>query len=163
MPSPVAATCLPTGDYGRAIADYNKAIRLDPNKRALRHRGIAYDKKNDYGRAIADYKEAIRLEPTDAYPVLWLYLARTRSGAHNAAAELETNKKKLKPQDWPYPVVQMFLGHRTPETICTTAATPGERCEARFLRRRMVFAARRPSRGHRGAESRGGTLPKRFH
>ncbi len=120
------------GDYDRAMGDYNEAIRLDPNEATFSRRGIAYAKKNDYGRAIADYKEAIRREPTDAYPVLWLYLARTRSGAHNAAAELETNKKKLKPQDWPYPVVQMFLGHRTPETIRTTAATPGERCEAEF-------------------------------
>jgi lipoprotein NlpI len=49
------------------------------------------------------YRKAIELDPKDAYPVLWLYIARARSGAQIAAAELDTNGKKLKQPDWPYP------------------------------------------------------------
>jgi tetratricopeptide (TPR) repeat protein len=51
-------------DYNRAIADYDEAIRLDPNYAlAFYSRGCAYDRKGDYDRAIKDYDEAIRLNP----------------------------------------------------------------------------------------------------
>ena len=52
------------GEYDRAIADANEAIRLDP-KNAIGYgiRGLAYDSKGDYDRAIADASEAIRLDP----------------------------------------------------------------------------------------------------
>ena len=47
------------GDLDRALADYNKALRLDP-KLALAYagRGNAYAKKGDLDRAFADCKEA---------------------------------------------------------------------------------------------------------
>jgi len=52
------------GDYDRAIAEYNRAIRADPNYIiAYIHRGNAYYNKGDYDRAIADYNQAIRLDP----------------------------------------------------------------------------------------------------
>jgi len=38
----------------------------------------------------------------------------------------------LKSQDWPYPVIEMFLGRSTPERVLSMASTPGERCEAQF-------------------------------
>jgi tetratricopeptide (TPR) repeat protein len=51
-------------DYDRAIADFNEAIRLDPNDAtAYNNRGWAWSNKKDYDRAIADYSEAIRLDP----------------------------------------------------------------------------------------------------
>ncbi|MDR0304925.1 MAG: tetratricopeptide repeat protein [Chitinispirillales bacterium] len=54
------------GDYDRAIADFNEAIRIDPNNAIVRgNRGNAYFMKNDYDRAIADFKEAIKLNPND--------------------------------------------------------------------------------------------------
>src|SRR4051812_29003810 len=54
------------GDYDKAIADYNEAIRLDP-KHALAYynRGLSYAMKGDHDKAIADYNEAIRLDPKD--------------------------------------------------------------------------------------------------
>jgi hypothetical protein len=49
------------GDYDRAIADYDEAIRLDPqDPLAYYNRGVAWHGKHDYDRAIADYDEAIR-------------------------------------------------------------------------------------------------------
>jgi lipoprotein NlpI len=120
-------------DSDRAIADYNEAIRIDTKSaRAFFYRGIAYAAKQDSDRAIADYNEAIRLDPKYPNSVLWLYFARTRSGAHNAAAELATNAKNLKQPDWPYPVVELFLGRRTPEATLAAATKPNDRCEAQF-------------------------------
>ena len=99
---------------------------------AFNNRGLAYAAKQDYDRAIADYNEAIRLNPKFPYSVLWLYLARTRSGADTAAAELDANAKKLKQPDWPYPVVELFLGRRTPKSTLVAPTKPNDRCEAQF-------------------------------
>jgi tetratricopeptide (TPR) repeat protein len=52
------------GDYDRAIADLNEAIRLDPKyAAAFKQRGSAHAAKGDQDDAIADYNEAIRIEP----------------------------------------------------------------------------------------------------
>ena len=51
-------------EYDRAIADYDEAIRLNPEvATAFNNRGNAYADKHLYDRAIADYDEAIRLNP----------------------------------------------------------------------------------------------------
>jgi tetratricopeptide (TPR) repeat protein len=53
--------------YGRAIADFTQAIRLDPNNaNAYTERGAAYADKGDSDRAIADFTQSIRLDPNDA-------------------------------------------------------------------------------------------------
>src|SRR5262249_12062973 len=55
------------GDFDRAVADFDEAIRLEPKNALLFNaRGVAYSAKRDYGRAMADFDEAIRLEPKGA-------------------------------------------------------------------------------------------------
>jgi tetratricopeptide (TPR) repeat protein len=52
------------GELEKAIADYNEAIRLNPQyAKAYNNRGLAYEKKGELEKAIADYNEAIRLNP----------------------------------------------------------------------------------------------------
>jgi tetratricopeptide (TPR) repeat protein len=122
-----------TQDYNSAIADYNEAIRLDPKFAvAFRRRGIVNAVKQDYDHAIDDLTEAVRLDPESAGAVLWLCLARARSGAKTAAAELETNAKHLKQPDWPYPLIELFLGHRTLKATLAAATNPSDHCTAQF-------------------------------
>jgi tetratricopeptide (TPR) repeat protein len=55
---------LDTKDPLRAIADYDKAIALDPTSvNAYNHRAIVYLKQDNYDRAIADRAKAIELNP----------------------------------------------------------------------------------------------------
>src|SRR5262249_2395559 len=51
------------GDFDRAIADYDQAIRLNPKYAlAYNNRGTAYRYKGDYDRAIVDYDQATELD-----------------------------------------------------------------------------------------------------
>jgi tetratricopeptide (TPR) repeat protein len=53
------------GDFDGAIADYSRAIELDPRYAlAWGSRGAARAKKEDWDGAIADYTRAIELDPT---------------------------------------------------------------------------------------------------
>ena len=52
------------GDYTGAIADYDKAIELDPNYATVYHnRGLAKAEIKQYTEAIADYNKALELDP----------------------------------------------------------------------------------------------------
>jgi tetratricopeptide (TPR) repeat protein len=55
------------GDWGRALANLNEAIRLNPNVALTYYdRGVTYTRLGDADRAMADYNEAIRLSPNAA-------------------------------------------------------------------------------------------------
>src|SRR6478735_9739748 len=52
------------GEIAKAIADYDEAIKADPQQSAAyNNRGIAYAAGSDYDKALADYDEAIKLKP----------------------------------------------------------------------------------------------------
>ena len=52
------------GDHDRAIAEYTKAIGLDPKHVIAHHnRGDSYRAKRDLDRAIADFSKSIELDP----------------------------------------------------------------------------------------------------
>jgi tetratricopeptide (TPR) repeat protein len=69
------------GDYDRAIADYDQAIRLDPKHTAAYiNRGVAWNDKGDLDRAIADYTEAIRLDSANASALYGRGVAKLKKG-----------------------------------------------------------------------------------
>ena len=52
------------GQYDQAIADYTKAIELDPKyAEAYKSRGFVYTSKGQHDQAIADCSKAIELDP----------------------------------------------------------------------------------------------------
>jgi lipoprotein NlpI len=64
--------------------------------------------------------------------MIWLYLAASRSGGKTAKRDLQKGAVRLKPAEWPFPVVELYLGRRTPAAMLAAAQNPSERCEAPF-------------------------------
>jgi tetratricopeptide (TPR) repeat protein len=71
-----------TGDFDSAIADYNEAIRLDPNYAdAYYNRGLIYFfRMDDPDRAITDFKAVLRIDPNNTLAILFLDAARQQRG-----------------------------------------------------------------------------------
>jgi tetratricopeptide (TPR) repeat protein len=119
------------GDYDRAIKDYDQAIQLDP-----KNAGMHFSSSRTYfyqGNFNAAAAAALRAEEIwdHAYFVIWRYLARERGG-NDGAAELEAYAVRSGSKDWPYPVIELYLGKRSPTEVQATATKPGEVCEAQF-------------------------------
>ena len=56
-----------SGQTDRAIADYDEAIRLQPDyANAHIYRGSAYFEKFDFDRALQEFDQALRIEPNNA-------------------------------------------------------------------------------------------------
>lgn len=69
------------GDFRRAMADFDEAIRLNPNRAALyRDRALARRLNGDFELAIADYDEAIAHDPKLAAPYHQRGLALAATG-----------------------------------------------------------------------------------
>jgi len=55
------------GDIGKAVADYDEAVRLDPlYADGYNNRGNAYNMLKEYDRAIADYNRVLEIRPAHA-------------------------------------------------------------------------------------------------
>ena len=108
-------------------------IELDPtNADAYDVRGDAYESKGDYDRAIQDYGQAVQLKLTgNLYSAIWRYLESELRG-ENGSAELEANVARLNGKDWPYPVIELYLGRRSPAEVQSVASNPDEHCDAQF-------------------------------
>ena len=80
------------GQVEASIAEYDKAIRLDPEDSLAYHvRALRYDELGQFERAIQDYNEAIRLYPQD-------YLAHQSRGSDYQELGQHQQAIHLKPQ-----------------------------------------------------------------
>jgi lipoprotein NlpI len=147
------------GDYDRAIADYNEAIRLDP-KAASRNRGLVFFYSGDFEKAVAALLLANDLKD-DAYTMLWRYLEREHM-YQDGAAELSDDATRVKTTNWPYAVIDFYLGRRSLDEMRAAAANANEQCELAF------FAGEWQLLGGNKAEARASlqvavdTCPKNF-
>ena len=88
------------GDYGRAIAEFDSAIRLNPNNPwAYRNRADAYASKGDLDRAIADYNKAININPGYAKAYSGRGVAYRRMGEFDQAIRDYGRAVRLNPRD----------------------------------------------------------------
>jgi tetratricopeptide (TPR) repeat protein len=119
-------------DLARAMSDHTSAIRLDPNHAdAYKHRGMANFEKGEFLSAASDLLHAVEIKD-DAYLLLWRYLTRGRVG-QDGATELAAGAARLTSKDWPFALVELYLGKRTADEIRASVAQPKETCEAAFF------------------------------
>jgi len=112
------------GLYDRAIQDHTKAMELGSTGRPERlWRGWAFFNDRRFAEAVPDFAHHVKRMPKDPYGHLGLYLARTRAGK-GGKADLAAFRKRQGPgkdDEWPTPVVRMYLGEITPQQ-CLAAA-----------------------------------------
>lgn len=165
------------GQYDQAAQDYDQAIHLNPkDAEAFRFRGALHDAKGEYSEAIGDFNEAIRLNPNDlnfffgrgltrfymrefpaaqqdlaklsSYPygALWLYMARARAG-QEARSGLVKDSAAMNLNVWPGPVISLYLGQATPQSVLAASknADPVKEreqlCEAYFYLGQQAWIA----------------------
>lgn len=88
------------GDFRRAMADFDEAIRLNPNRAALyRDRALAHRLNGDFELAIADYDEAIAHDPKLAAPYHQRDVALAATGDLDRAILSYNTAIRLDPRD----------------------------------------------------------------
>jgi lipoprotein NlpI len=127
------------GDFGRAIADFSEAIRLEPKfADAYLNRGLAYLYSGTLDKALADVSEASELDPQDAYDAykaLWADIVAQRN---KASSHLSQASAGIDMTPWPAPIIRSFLGRMPPEAVLAAADDPDTKkkknqvCEANF-------------------------------
>src|SRR5262249_29738287 len=114
------------GDCDRAIQDYDQAIKLDPKMAfAYLARGVAYFCQGNFKAAATAALRAHEHKDDDASFMIWRFLARERAG-ENGADELGMNAARLRDKEWPYPVIELYLGRRSPADVLSAAGPPDE-------------------------------------
>jgi lipoprotein NlpI len=125
-------------DYKKALEDFKKASELDPVlPQARSYLGFTRFFLGDFKPAIYDFAAAYELRNDDIYAMVWLYIVMTRTG-NDGRATLSKISKDVKFEEWPGPIVEMFLGRLTPQELVKLAKDPNparqreKQCEAYF-------------------------------
>jgi lipoprotein NlpI/V8-like Glu-specific endopeptidase len=114
-----ALVSLSEGRMSEAISDFNRALELMPQSGAYyANRATTRMIDGDAKRAIADFRRAVQLDPDEPFVHLLLYIAQARAGDLEAAkAGLAAYAEENQSHDWPRPIVDLYLGHGSPEAV----------------------------------------------
>lgn len=120
--------------YDQAIADYNKAIELNPKyATAYYNRGVAYVKKKNLKKAQADFNRAVELNPqyAEAITARDEVAAELKQGKAPARADMKT----VEPVTKPAPVAQQAVVSSPSATLrapvgISSVKTPGKKSYA---------------------------------
>jgi tetratricopeptide (TPR) repeat protein len=128
-----------TGRYDLAAADYDDWIRRNPKGPfGYWGRGRLNLVQGRNEAAAADLAKAVSLKPADAYDVLWLHIARLRTGVDDKA-ELTANAAKLDHAIWPAPLVSYFTGKATATEVLASAAKGEGAAKATQICEALIF------------------------
>jgi lipoprotein NlpI len=151
------------GMYDRAVADRDAALKIDPNNMSTyRSRGYANTYMGRYDAAAADLARVVLKSPTDAYPVIWHYIALARAGNGTALTELQVDATKIKQSEWPYAVVELFLGKRDLDAMLAAASNNDQKCEAQYYGGMWNLIKKDNSRAAAMLKAAVDTCPKSF-
>jgi len=122
---------------------------------------------NHFSGAADDFGHVVGLQPGNAYAVLWLELSRARGSALDLKVG-EHDLRQLDSNDWPAPLIKMFLGDAKPDDM-TAAAThgdsgkiAGQQCEADFYVAEWWLARNDATAAKPLLESASQNCPKNF-
>jgi tetratricopeptide (TPR) repeat protein len=125
-------------DYDRAIQDYDQVIQLNPKHAdAYSNRGLARFYQKQFEAAVPDFSEAVRLTPNNLYRIILLYLAQARAGA-DAQDALAQATVGLNLEEWPGPIVSMYLG-KVPEEFVLESVVDVDSARQRQKRSQAFF------------------------
>jgi lipoprotein NlpI/V8-like Glu-specific endopeptidase len=114
-----ALVSLAEGQASQAIEDFNHAIELLPQSGAyFANRATARLIDGDEKRAIEDFRHAVQLDADEPFVHLLLYIAQARAGDEKAAkSALAAYADGHQVQDWPRPIIDLFLGRGSAEAV----------------------------------------------
>jgi lipoprotein NlpI len=126
------------GNYEQAISDLDDAIRRDPDfALALIGRGRVNFYLGRFAAAAADFEHSLSIDAAQPYEILWLHLARAKTGQDDSE-EFHRNVTKIEAGVWPHAVAMLYSGQGTPRQVLS-AATVGsansqhrKSCQASF-------------------------------
>ncbi len=136
-------------DFGKAYEMFDAVLELDEDHQyAYLNRGIALYYGGRPELSSQDLEAFLARSPTDAYRVMWVYLAQAKVDSNAAYEQLKANSQALNPDEWSTQLVQLYLGQLT-ETQFLAQITEGvvgqqqyaERlCEAYFYLAKLYQA-----------------------
>jgi tetratricopeptide (TPR) repeat protein len=112
------------GEFAAAVKDFSSVIEANQRQfSATRLRGYSRFFAGDYPSATADLEQALRLNPAHPYVMLWLFLAKARSGedVQKLKADLGSQALQMKRRRWPYPIIALLIGDLKPEDVVSAA------------------------------------------
>jgi lipoprotein NlpI len=106
------------GEFNAAFEAFDSALELAPEHEfAYLNRGIALYYADKTELALGDFERFLALKPTDAYRVIWLYLAQSELSAELALATLKQNLLALDQTAWSSNIVRFLAGTITEQAL----------------------------------------------
>lgn len=107
-----------SGEFEAAYEAFDSAIELAPDHEyAYLNRGIALYYADKTELAVQDLTRFLAHKPTDAYRVIWLFLAQRELSEPDAQQQLQQHLAYLDQQDWATNLVRFYSGQLTEKAL----------------------------------------------